>query len=596
MKFCDPDIEKAFLGAFCTDPDLVSENCSDITPEHFFVPANKQFYATLLALRAEGIPINDLAIISAALERDYGPTTDWAVFATDIITSVATAVNAPFHADDLRDWRARRQVAALVTDWAAMVNGEDHASRGIDLLHSLCSEVENIKAAANKEMSDRTMREREAVVLSCIVQSTSDVVVDKISLLSDGCFRRPCNQRIFSELNALILLSKSYMLSDFLDHIRHHGLLDKCGGEGYVVSLYRRKITDVDYAQICERMREDMARESLMVAARDISNAAGDSAMSASDLCEYAESRIMEIDISRSEEYQTESAAGVIADVMNNLEKKILRLREGGINGVQTGLETLDRTLDGLKPGHVIVVAARPGCGKTSLGLQIAIDAAMRQKVRTLFFSKEMKNSELLERAVCSLANTSLTKATFRGFSQQQMQSLMNAARDISEAKLKLNDKPDMGMPYIRAVATREHRRDPLGLIVIDYLQLLEPEKVSKSQNREREVAKISVDIKKLARTLGVPIVVLAQLNRSSDAGKPRKPKKSDLRESGAIEQDADVVMLIHSEDASSESENDQGVSEICIDKHRGGPTMGYRKFRYVKEFTRFEEMQYGHH
>lgn len=334
MNFCDPEIEKAFLGSFSIDPEMVNETCSDITPDHFFVPAHKACYSTMLALRAEGVPINDATILVPALIKDHGDNTPWGVVAVDILTHTPTAVNAVFHAESLRDWKAKRDVGAAVTEWAAKLNSDGGCVRGDDFIRSIHNDITKIQDSMSQDVLDRITREREATALACILQSTDEIAAERVDAITEGCFRRPCNQRIFSELRARIILKKSYMLSDFLDHIRHHNLLEKCGGVGYITSLYRRKAADVDYKSICDYMADDMARRTLMAAARDISSAALDTSKSVDALSEYAESRIMDMDLGRSEEYKTESVSDVVMNVMRNLEQKVLRLNDGGVNGI----------------------------------------------------------------------------------------------------------------------------------------------------------------------------------------------------------------------------------------------------------------------
>jgi replicative DNA helicase len=266
--------------------------------------------------------------------------------------------------------------------------------------------------------------------------------------------------------------------------------------------------------------------------------------------------------------------------------------RNGQLGGLSTGFTDLDKMTDGLHGGEMIVIAARPSMGKTSLAMNIAEHVAIDLKLPVGVFSLEMSAQSLVLRMMCSLARVNLRKIKEGFMSESDFPKLTSAAGRLSAAKLFIDDSAGLSILQLRARARRMAQQHGIKLFVIDYLQLLNSTAARSKENRQQEIADISSGIKALAKELKVPVIVLAQLNREIEKDKSRKPRMSDLRESGAIEQDADLVGLLHKQDADEEEagavESDGLPVNLVIAKQRNGPT-GDVHLTFLKPYTRFE-------
>jgi len=268
--------------------------------------------------------------------------------------------------------------------------------------------------------------------------------------------------------------------------------------------------------------------------------------------------------------------------------------RQGQLGGISTGFVDLDKMTDGLHGGEMIIVAARPSMGKTSLAMNIAEHVAMELKLPVGVFSLEMSAASLILRMMCSLARVNLRKIREGFMSEEDFPKLTNAAGRLSASKLFIDDTAGLSILQLRARARRMAQQHGIKLFVIDYLQLCNSTARRAQENRQQEIADISSGIKALAKELNVPIIVLSQLNRELEKDKSRKPRLSDLRESGSIEQDADLVGLLYKpnagddEDAAATDENDGIPVNFLIAKQRNGPT-GDVRLTFLKPYTRFE-------
>jgi replicative DNA helicase len=267
--------------------------------------------------------------------------------------------------------------------------------------------------------------------------------------------------------------------------------------------------------------------------------------------------------------------------------------RKGALSGIATGFPDLDRMTDGLHPAEMIVIAARPSMGKTSLAMNIVEHVAIEEKLPVAVFSLEMSAESLILRMMCSLARVNLRTIRDGFMSEADFPKLTNAAGKLSGSKLYIDDTAGLSILQLRARARRLSQQHGIKLFVIDYLQLLHSTSRRSQDNRQQEIAEISSGIKALAKELRVPVIVLAQLNRELEKDKSRKPRLSDLRESGAIEQDADLVGLLYKPDAGDEdsdapAESDGLPENLLIAKQRNGPT-GDVHLTFLKSYTRFE-------
>ena len=267
--------------------------------------------------------------------------------------------------------------------------------------------------------------------------------------------------------------------------------------------------------------------------------------------------------------------------------------RRGGITGISTGFTELDRMTNGLHEAEMIVIAARPSMGKTALAMNIAEHVAITGKLPVAVFSLEMSSQQLVQRLLCSRARVNLQKVREGFLAERDFPSLTAAASKLAEAQIYIDDTAGLSILELRAKARRLKAQKDVQLIVVDYLQLLKSTTRRAQDNRQLEISEISAGIKGLAKELKVPIIVLAQLNRQPEARSGGKPRLSDLRESGSIEQDADLVGLlvrpeVYEEDEDARAEK-AGEAELIIAKQRNGP-VGDVPLTFLKEFTRFED------
>jgi len=258
--------------------------------------------------------------------------------------------------------------------------------------------------------------------------------------------------------------------------------------------------------------------------------------------------------------------------------------------GLKFGLEDLDNVINGARPGNLIIIAGRPGTGKTVLGTGLADQIAIKHQGAALIFSLEMAQKELAKRSLASMSGVSQNwiesgEAVLDGTAKLQIEA---AVARMSDADVRICDKPGLTFSRICSIARFQHRAKPLDLIVIDYLSLIASDPSDKSQNRNQELGAMTRGFKRLAKEMGIPIVVLAQLNRGIESRADKKPQMSDLRDSGEIEQDADIIMFIYRDEVYNPDSPDKGTAELIIGKHRNGPT-GTVRLTFIGENTRFE-------
>jgi replicative DNA helicase len=280
-----------------------------------------------------------------------------------------------------------------------------------------------------------------------------------------------------------------------------------------------------------------------------------------------------------------------VMDALASIEK--LWERRGGITGLSTGFVEVDRLTSGLHPAEMIVIAGRPSMGKTAFAMNVAEHVAVNQKKPVAVFSLEMSSQQLVQRMLCSRARVNLAKVRDGFLGERDFPSLTAAASKLAEAKIFIDDSPSLEILELRAKARRLKSQQDIQLVLVDYLQLVRSPSKRAKENRQLEISEISAGLKALAKELNIPVIVVAQLNRQPEQRTGGKPRLSDLRESGAIEQDADLVGLlvraeIYEEDEEARAEK-EGEAELIIAKQRNGP-VGEIPLTFLKEFTRFED------
>lgn len=445
-----------------------------------------------------------------------------------------------------------------------------------------------------------------------------DLDSDQIQDLAPGDFFAPEHQKIFEVIAAAIEAGEETVPSlAVVDRLRQAGSLQSIGGAETVDAIVDEQM--VPKAGITEAttvIRRLSQLRQLIGTARDIIKTAQDESVALDDAVERAESAILSIRESRSSDFHLES----MVQISRRIAERMSRGDWGTDRGLRTGFARLDNYLGGFCPGHVIILGARPGGGKTSLALTLAARAAALNQCGVAFFSLEMPGEELVERLIASLARLNM-----HGLKREPplpnkdpenyyrvMSQLSDALAQLDQCVLDVDDSPGISLAELRHRARRyqrklkkEHPDHPLGLIVIDYLQLMKAPNLSGNANREQQVAHISKGLKSLAKEMNLCILALAQLNRGvekegavSEDGKTKKkrePVLSDLRESGSIEQDADAVLAIHHPDEDDEeAEGVQGPGDpstamLLLLKNRHGPRKRI-KMNFFKPFTLFTE------
>ncbi len=366
------------------------------------------------------------------------------------------------------------------------------------------------------------------------------------------------------------------------DLLRRQGELEKVGGATYVASLAGMVPTAAnagDYARIVE---EKSLLRSIISIANRIAGMGYEGGAGAENLIDEAEKLLLELGARRSHSAFS-PIDRILVEVFRIIEDRYRN--KGKISGVLTGFADLDRLCCGLQSGDLIIVAGRPAMGKTSFGMTVAHQAALLHKVPTAVFSLEMSKAQLIQRVICAEAMVDMQKVRSGNLGETEWGKLAGAAAKLAGIPLYIDDSPGLSVRQVRAKARRLKAEKGLGLVIIDYLQLMQGS--ARPENRQQEIADISRSLKSLAKDLEVPVLALAQLSRSVEQRDKKRPIMSDLRESGSLEQDADIVMFIYREEYYKPDTEKRGIAEIIVAKQRNGPT-GAVELAFLKEYTRF--------
>ena len=366
------------------------------------------------------------------------------------------------------------------------------------------------------------------------------------------------------------------------------GQLARVGGDEYLLML-----TDTIPTVANIKAHAKIVSEKALV--RQLINASYEIAAKA-----YGDYGALEEFLDESERRVVNVGKGKLRNQSEHINDVVMRAFEGitkaaeakeHVTGLPTGFRQLDWYTSGFHPGDLVITAGRPGMGKTAFALNIALNACRARQVPVVVFSLEMPNEQLAKRLLCAEAGVDGTKLRGGRLTREDWQPLTRAAGELSELPIWMDDTPGLTLMEMRAKCRRLHSEEPLGLIVVDYLQLMRSG--TKSESREQEISEISRSLKGLAKELGLPIMALSQLNRGVETRgtKDKRPQLSDLRESGAIEQDADTIMFIYRDEVYNPETPDKGIAEIIIGKQRAGPT-GTVRCAFKRQYTRFENRE----
>ena len=413
-------------------------------------------------------------------------------------------------------------------------------------------------------------------------------------LLTDGDFYRHEHRLIYAAIGALVQHSKPADVITVFEQLQGLGKAQDCGGLAYLNALAQSVPSAANMRRYAEIVRERAVLRKLIGASDEIATQAfNPQGKPVSQILDEAESKIFQIGEEGSR--QKQGFQGIDKLVVQLIDR-VQELHDNGaeeVTGVRTGFYDLDRMTAGLQKGDLIVLAARPSMGKTAFALNIAEHVAVQEGLPVLVFSMEMGSSQLALRLVGSLGRINQQNLRTGRLDSGEWERLTESVERLSQVQLYIDETAALTSSELRARARRMARQfGTLGLIVIDYLQLMSGSSGS-DENRATELGEISRGLKALAKELQCPVIALSQLNRSVESRNDKRPMMSDLRESGAIEQDADIIMFIYRDDYYNKDSKEQGVAEIIVAKQRNGP-VGDVKLTFLKPLTRFDNLAPG--
>lgn len=418
-------------------------------------------------------------------------------------------------------------------------------------------------------------------------------VWDKINTkLCEADFYRTEHRILYRAIAELAKKDQPFDVVTLLDTLKSHNALDDSGGETYLFELANNTPSVANVSAYADIVREKSVQRQLIAVAGEIADSAyNPSGREISELLDCAETKVFAI----AEQTASEGGPENIKTILVKTVERIDLLYQNGdaITGLATGLTDLDQMTSGLQPSDLIIVAGRPSMGKTTLVMNMAEHAAIKAGRPVLVFSMEMPSSSLAMRLMSSLGRIDQHRIRTGKLDDEDWPRVTSAVHMLSEAQLFIDDTPALSPSEVRARARRlakEH--GTLGLVVVDYLQLMKVPGF-KADNRTAEISEISRSLKSLAKELNVPVVALSQLNRSLEQRHDKRPVMSDLRESGAIEQDADLICFIYRDEVYNEESPDKNIAEIIIAKQRNGP-IGKVRVAFLGKYTRFEDLAFN--
>jgi replicative DNA helicase len=427
--------------------------------------------------------------------------------------------------------------------------------------------------------------EAEQATLGAMFLS-SEAVEGALAILQPEDFMRPAHARIFTAMFDLNQRSVPIDHLSVADRLESTGELEAAGGKPYLLDVTGIVPTAANWSRYAEIVKRTATLRQLIAAGTDIVALGYDAPDELDQVVGDAEKLIFDVTNKR-----VQSNFKFINDLLKISFKELEELAENKqhVTGVPTGFKDLDRLLAGLHKGDLVILAARPSVGKTALALNIAVNAA-KKGTAVAVFSLEMGAEQLVQRVLCAEARINLQDVRTGHVKDADWYAIHTAMGKLANLEFYVDDTPSLSILELRAKARRQLRDKPKGLIVVDYLQLMQPAS-RRSENRQTEISEISRGLKILGKELGVPVLALSQLSRAVEQRAGKRPQLSDLRESGAIEQDADVVMFIdRNTDPRAEEEEgrpQKGVAEIIVAKHRNGPT-GQVPLVFMERFTKF--------
>lgn len=457
----------------------------------------------------------------------------------------------------------------------------------MEIVSNSWSQTGSTDLGAIKGLPNNT--EAEGNVLAAMMLSGEVVEEALVELLPDD-FYRPSHKTIFTAMSGMYESSMPIDSISLIDYLRSIDKLEAVGGEAYILELMGNTLALAHWQHHAEIVRRDAMLREIIGATNQISALAYDSPLDTKEVIERAESMLLSVT-----EREVKSSYKGLSDFMTEAHQEAEAARDGGDrHGAPTGYPSLDRMLMGLREGQLVVLGARPAVGKTSFALNLALNAAA-DGYTVGFFSLEMSGKEIAQRFICAQAMVNMSNFRTGRISPEEWANINDAIDDLGRLDILIDDTPGTTVTEIRAKARRMLHNKERAVIILDYLQLVNPP-AGKNYNGNRavEVSEMSRGLKIMAKELGVPVIMLSQLNRSLEGRTGKRPQMSDLRESGSIEQDADIVMLLDRSSTEAEAERedrpDFGITRVIVAKNRSGP-IGDVDLMFLPASTKFYEI-----
>jgi len=431
----------------------------------------------------------------------------------------------------------------------------------------------------------QSLEAEEGILSSCLISEQScDEMIDLILPIH---FYRSAHQIIFAAIIDLHKKKEPVDLVTMCNLLRSQGSLEKIGGATYLASLIDTIPVAGNIERYAQILRDKAAKRQAIEKCNRISKACFDDSKTASEIIDTAQTEILSIEMNNPGAATYAPMSEIVMDCIDKLDERFRN--KGKLTGVPTGFQQIDMLTWGLQPTDLIIVAGRPSMGKSSWCLNIARHAAIEQDPAypVGLFSLEMNKDQLIFKIMADLAKINTQKFKSGFFSMKEWQKLTDAAAAISDAPIYIDDSSGLTIHEIRRRARQMKKRNGIQLLIIDYIQLMAGR--GGDQNREREIAEISIGLKGLAKDLEIPVIGISQLNRKLEDRNDKRPRLSDLRESGQLEQDADVVAFVYRDEVYNTDENNpnRGTAEILIQKNRTGP-IGMARLAFIDKFASF--------
>lgn len=431
--------------------------------------------------------------------------------------------------------------------------------------------------------------EAEQAVLGAMMID-KEAISKATEILRENDFYRQDHRAVYQVIVDLFSKNQAVDMVTVTESLKREGKLDDVGGIQFITYLANAVPTAANISYHAKIVEEKSLLRQLISVSTQIAGSGYEGSEDVNSLLDNAERMILAVS-----ERKISRDFSPIKEVVMSAVDRIDELynKKGGITGLATGFIDFDHLTSGLQPSDLILIAARPSMGKTALVLNMAQNVAIREKKAVAFFSLEMSKEQLVQRMLCSEASIDSSRLRIGELEDNDWEKLIWAADGLSQADIFIDDTPGITVMEMRAKARRLKVEHNLQLIVIDYLQLMQGSGKKSSENRQQELSDISRSLKALARELNVPVIALSQLSRSVESRQIKRPMLSDLRESGALEQDADLVAFLYREDYYDKETENKNITELIIAKHRNGPVDTVKLF-FHKQFTRFANLAKG--